>query len=107
MAVGDVAPADGMTDRERGTSRQDFIGDSLTKIAEDTNVVACERRERPVKCLERFANDRDVFRGITEQMCAYPVHRSRVSGGEEQTNRQRLGREWSIALPGDDRVGDV
>ena len=80
--MGDISPADGMIDPFYWTVREYFIRDAVTKIAKHANIAARERRERPAKFSERLANDRNVLRWISQQVCADPIHRGGIRAGE-------------------------
>ena len=103
----DVLPAGGMVDWSNRATRQNFIGGAFAEIAGKADVFARKRSERPAKRTEGFAGDGYVLGRVTKQVRAHPIHCRGISGGEQESHRQRLGREWPIALAGDDRVGDM
>src|SRR5687767_12082994 len=86
---------------------QDLVGASFAQVAQHTNRVARKRRQRPAKLAKRFTHNRDVLRWITQQMRADPVHGGCVFSCQYQSHRQRLRRQWTIALPCNNRVHDM
>ena len=54
-----------------------------------------------------MAHERYLPGVIGEQLRAHPIHRGRVIGANHQAEIERVGRERSISLPGNHRVGDV